>query len=56
MSFLVATNATSLPVGRPNANRLELRTLVPKIFEKMVEGLKLKYLKINWVNIHPFFV
>ena len=33
MTFIVAT--TSLPVDRPNADRLERRTLVPKVKMKM---------------------
>ena len=34
MTFIVAT--TSLPVDRPNADRLERRTLVPKVSNKYV--------------------
>ena len=34
MMFIVAT--TSLPVDRPNADRLERRTLVPKFSSQLV--------------------
>ena len=38
MTFIVAT--TSLPVDRPNADRLERRTLVPKFPPKGFLSLK----------------
>ena len=36
MTFIVATN-TSLPVGRPNADQLEHRTLVPITHPKIIQ-------------------
>ena len=50
MAFIVAS--TSLPVDRPNADRLERRTLVPKLLvrkffwsEKIFESKKMLCLK-----------